>query len=659
MGPRASTSTRAPGSLPSVEEDPPSDEAAPEPLPGHVLQDVLRTRVAAIVVCDPAGNIVFANERAERVLGLERSEIVQRAYDAPQWRHTDLEGRPLADEDQPFVRVMRTRAPVEDVRHGIEWPDGRRRFLSIHGEPILDAAGAVESVVFSVADITAQVESEAELARKSGMLELALDASRMGIWDWDVRGNRVRWSHLTCAIFARPLERGDLSLEEYVAYVHPEDRQRVEGIVREALVRGGDYQIEHRIVREDGVERMIEARGRVEQEAGAGVRILGTVLDVTERRRAEEQLSQASRLETIGRLAGGVVHDFNNLLTTIIGFTDLVRAELPQDSGAHHGLKPVLEAAERGAALTRRLLGFVRDRRAQPRLLATGELLEGSRLLLGRLLPEDIRLEWELEEHLPAVFADPLQVEQILINLVINARDATPAPGRIRVRASAVPAPTDGGTECLEVAVEDHGHGIPAELLERVFDPFFTTRPEGGGTGLGLAICREIVAELGGTIELESSPGSGTRVSFRLPAGASGAPEEAEPRQLSAPPEHGSETVLVAEDDASIRDMLGAALGQRGYRVLLARDGREALDLARDLARPVDLLLTDVVMPRMGGQELVRRMRELQPDLRILLSSGYEDPLGEALPEGCTLVPKPYSLEELTWLVRRALDDEL
>jgi PAS domain S-box-containing protein len=372
---------------------------------------------------------------------------------------------------------------------------------------------------------------------------------------------------------------------------------------------------------------------------------MATIHDVTERRRLEEQLHHAQKLEAVGRLAGGVAHDFNNILTAIQGQGELLASSLSEDSPERHHLGQILRAAERGATLTRQLLAFSRKQMLQPRLLDLNHVVTGLLPMLQRLIGEDIQLVTRLDERLPAVRADAGQLEQVMVNLVVNGRDAMPAGGELTI----VTAQKESG---VALEVRDNGCGMSDETLTHLFEPFFTTKPRGKGTGLGLATVYGIVTQSKGRVSAVSRPGAGSTFCVWLPS-AAGTPEAAPP-VVSLPVERGTEKVLVVEDDVEVRRFLREVLELQGYQVLTADDGVQALELAtRDGG--VRLVISDVIMPRMSGVELAERLRaQITSPPRVLFITGYP---GETLLEQREpLLMKPFSVGELARMVRQVLD---
>lgn len=399
--------------------------------------------------------------------------------------------------------------------------------------------------------------------------------------------------------------------------------------------------------------------------ASAGIQI-GQFLA---RKQLEEQFLQAQKMEAVGRLAGGVAHDFNNLLTAIQGYVDLTLMDLRQQDPLRENLEEIRKAADRAAALTRQLLAFSRKQIFSPKVLVLNSVVTDVAKLLQRLIGEDIELRTTLDPGLGRVGADPTQMEQVIVNLALNARDAMPRGGILTIETANAELDEDYARQHLAVtpgsyvmiAVSDTGHGMDRETMSRLFEPFFTTKEKGKGTGLGLAMVYGIVKQSGGNIWVYSEPGRGTTFKIYLPR-----VEEAEepleaPREIAASTK-GSETVLFVEDEASVRKLSVRILRSRGYTVLEASNGGEALILCEDQKGPIDLLVSDVVLPQMGGRELAERLAQVRPGMRVLYLSGYtSDAIVHhgILDPGVAFLQKPFTPDELLRKMREVLDTPL
>ena len=426
------------------------------------------------------------------------------------------------------------------------------------------------------------------------------------------------------------------------------------------------YGIDKRFVKKDGSIFPTSLSVRCVRKPDGPVNYFVAVIqDISERKQVEQQLLQSQKVESIGRLAGGVAHDFNNLLTSMLGFSEFALNQLPDDSPARPNIERVIESAKRGAALTQQLLAFARKKIVRPEPLNLNRVIEHLLPLLRRLIGEHIELAARHDPALGTVLIDAGSIEQVLVNLAVNARDAMPNGGSLTLETRSTtitePEPTDPDLkpgEYVQVAVRDTGSGMTPEVLAHAFEPFFTTKPTGQGTGLGLSMCHGILKQAGGHISIESEIGRGTSVNLFLPK-VQHTPAAARTEKAVQQPHGGTESVLIVEDEPLIREFSLIALSRLGYRVSCASNGAEALELAQTLQPPPDLLITDVVMPKMGGNDLAARLARVFPQMKIVFVSGYTDDamaLGGVLDEDVHFIQKPYTAAVLASTIRTVLD---
>ncbi|MFO0674513.1 MAG: PAS domain-containing protein [Polyangiaceae bacterium] len=469
-------------------------------------------------------------------------------------------------------------------------------------------------------------------------------------------GYEVIWGRTVASVFERPIS--------WVEAIHPDDRERVLEAARTKQA-AGTYDEVYRIVRPDGEERWIRDRAfPIPDHTGRITRVAGVAEDVTLLRTAEEQVRGAQRLDAMGRLAAGVAHDFNNVLSVVLSSAELAIEQLDDGSPVREDLEQIEEAGKHAASLTRQLLAFSRHQVLQPRALDLGTVLRGLERMLRRLVREDVVVQVRLSSDELLVHADVTQIEQMIVNLVLNARDAIPAAGTIIVTAQRVslspPTCERFGVPpgaYVEVTVSDNGLGMDSRTLTQIFEPFFTTKPRGKGTGLGLATVFGIVKQSQGGLSVWSQPGRGSTFTLVLPELQGALVEETDVLLASVRDHVGQGQVLLVEDEVSVRRVARGILTRLGYDVIEAAHPMEALALEAQHPGTIDLLVTDMVMPYMGGPELAQRLLRARPDMRVLFMSGYAEDASFDIERfaGAGFLQKPLSVTSLARKVREVL----
>ena len=508
------------------------------------------------------------------------------------------------------------------------------------------------------------------LASSEKRLRSIVEWAGILVYEWDLEAGTLEWDGSTGGPAA--FDAADLpkTIDAWVEMLHPDDRERVAAAVEQHLEsQAREFNEEYRIRHPDGSYRVWLDRGMVARgRDGHLVRWIGMANDVTESRQLSDRIRVTQRLEALGRLAGGVAHDFNNIITVIAGYVDSVLDDVPPGSSMSHDLRQVHNAAERAANLTRQLLAFSRKQLLEPVVLDINEVVRAVEAMLRRTIGEDIELSFEASPQLRAVRADPGQLEQVLVNLAVNARDAMPDGGELLIRtrnfdADAEFAKRDGrmlpGAYVL-LEVQDSGTGIPPDVVKHIFDPFFTTKERGHGTGLGLATVYGIVKQSGGHVWVDTAVGKGTTFSIYLPCVEGAAQPLARAIDIgtrSASAVDPDKTILIVEDEPSIREMVAEVLQRAGYQVLAAGSGSEGISAAARHPGRIDLLLTDVILPGTNGLETARAIVRERPELRVLYTSGYtDDVLGSSLSDGTKLLRKPFSASALLRTVGEILE---
>ena len=531
--------------------------------------------------------------------------------------------------------------------------DGEYRLVLCTGAPRFAPGGNFAGYIGSKIDIT-------DLQSEKRFRQLAENIDEV-FWMLDIGTERVLYvSPAFETIWGFSSAALSQNRNRLIDAVHAEDRDRCS--VFFAKLKSEPVEETYRIVRPDGSIRWIHDRAfLVYDPEGKPYRVAGIAEDVTAQRELEDALRQAHKMEAIGRLAGGIAHDFNNLLTVVGGYLQLVLDATPPSDPRHEKLTHIMAASNRAGMLTSQLLSFTRKQMIRPKAVNVNKLLRNMEALLRPVLGEHIRLVTDLGSDLPCVNADPNQLEQVVMNLAANARDAMPKGGGLRVRTALVNASVQTGSDryfgrSVLIQVSDTGCGMSAHVLEHAFEPFFTTKGVGKGTGLGLSTVYGIIQQNHGTIHVSSSPGRGTTVEILLPASQQG--EDA--NLAASPPEklRGTESILVAEDEPDLRKLVCETLNQLGYSVLQAEDGYEAMRLLEEQQCRVDVLLTDVIMPKMGGPELANRVRSLAPGAKVIYMSGYTDDTLESygsLDPDTEYIQKPFTPAALAEKLRQVL----
>jgi len=528
-----------------------------------------------------------------------------------------------------------------------------------------------ERVAARTASLMKEVEerrrAEETLSEVTRRLQLAMASAHLGIWDWDIRNDRVIWDDKMCELYGVDSDAGPAGIDEWENRLHPDDREMVAGALEAALRGEREYALEHRVLHPDGTQKYIKVNGMVMRDAdGQAVRMIGLNQDISEQKALEDQLRQAQKMEAIGQFAGGIAHDFNNILTAIFGFASLVQLKMAETDPLRFNIDQVLAAAERAAGLTQSLLTFSRKQVLNLRPVNLNEVINKVDKFVGRIIGEDIKLQLVHKVDDLVVSADSGQVEQVLLNLATNARDAMPQGGifsivteRVEIDKEYIDFYGFGSPGAYaRMVVSDSGTGMDAATKKRIFDPFFTTKDVGKGTGLGLSIVYGIVKQHKGFINVYSEPGRGTTFSIYLPLAKGELLAKAEQTMMQYPA-GGSETILMAEDDAVVRELSKTVLTEFGYQVIEAVNGEDALQKFLEHRDSIQLLLLDIVMPKKNGKELYDDIKKTGSEVKVLFLSGYPAEVISntgLMEDGSNLIMKPVHPQDLLRRIREELD---
>ncbi|MBI3205874.1 MAG: PAS domain S-box protein [Myxococcales bacterium] len=616
----------------------------------------------------PDGTWLRVNQKLCSIVGYSREELAAKTFQ-------DITHPDDLDLDLAFVgRVLSGELATYSMQKRYFRKTGETVWIHLTVSLVRKSDGEPDYFISVVEDISERVRASAEFEQQRQLLEEAQALSHIGSVEADLTSGRVHWSAEARRIFGIGEGEPEPDIEAGLSRVYPADLERVRARVEHARAGRGIPEIDFRVLRPGGEVRSVLGRGALRVGDDGHLSVVCSLQDVTDQQRAleergrlEAQLLAAQKLEAVGRLAGGIAHDFNNIVSAVLGYSDLALAGLRAEDPLRRDLEQVHKAGERAAALTRQLLAFSRRQVLDLRVLDPNQIAADLERMLGRLIGEDVTLRLELDPKVGYVRADRGQLEQVLMNLVVNARDAMPSGGELVIATAAVEAgaallatyPELASGSWVRLSVRDSGEGMPPEVLARIFEPFFTTKEQGKGTGLGLSTVYGIVRQSGGHVRVESQPGQGSRFDVYLPR--LGEAERAASVHPPAPgPAAGSETILLVEDEAAVRDLAARMLRRSGYRVLTAAHGGEALLICEKHPGPIHLLLSDVVMPEMGGRELAERVAQLRPGVRVLFMSGYSDDDVARRGVGgqfAAVVAKPFDVATLTRAVRALLDD--
>jgi two-component system, cell cycle sensor histidine kinase and response regulator CckA len=620
-------------------------------------------RDSALYMLTPEGRHATWNKGISRILGYEKIEFLRLPPDELFTPEDRAQGVPEAEISEAIEQGM-----VSAERWMVR-KDGTWIPVSVSMTSVLDQNGKLVGFAKRLRDLTEVRRIEEELRRHKEALELGYEAAGLGTWDHDLVTGELLLDQRARAMFGfHPDE--PVTYSSWESAVHPEDLGPMEELRGSAIREQQAFSSQFRVLCPDGTTHWIAAVGRAsyEQSTGKPLRMRGILLDITERKQTEERLQEVVRLEAIGRLAGGIAHDLNNMLVAILGFSDLLAQSLEPDDPRREDLNQITQAANQSANLTRQLLAFARRELIQPRRLELNAIVRHAAGILRPVVGENIHLVVRLSPELGDIHADRARVEQIVMNLVLNARDAMPQGGQVDVETETIEldatppvwqpdsdAPPPG--RYVVLSVRDTGYGMDPGTLQHIWEPFFTTKPTGLGTGLGLSVVYGSVKQSGGFVWVESEVGRGTMVRVYWPENPV-AGEQPEDTAAPIPAQRGTETVLVVEDEPTVRALIVRTVTGFGYYCFQARDADEALELLKQ-GNTIDLVITDVVMPGMSGGRLGELLAREHPTVPVLYTSGFanDDVIRRGLLDASRpFLQKPFGPNELARKIREVLE---
>lgn len=605
------------------------------------------------------GHFVEINQAGLEMLGIRREDL-------PGYTTDSFYADPA--ERVRFQEEVEKMGAVKDFEVTLYSRQGRPIICLLTSSVLRDSSGSVTGYHGIMHDITARKQADLALQESERRFRATFEQAAVGIAHVSLDGSLLSFNRKLAEMLG--YQRDELLRLKLQELSKPGSKDE-DSTWRQDLLDGQlqTFSVEKELLRKDRSPFWVTQTVSALRRHDGGLEYFIYVLaDITEQKKLEEQYRQAQKMEALGRLAGGVAHDFNNLLTGLMGYSELALHEVREESAAAGYLAEVIELGRKARDLTGHLLTFSRPQSSRRVLVDVNQLIQADVKMLQRTLGEQIELLFDPGEGLAPVQVDPGQLEQVLLNLAINARDAMPDGGRLTIRTfQAFPKPEAAvlrsreraqASVCIEI--KDTGHGMDEATMERIFEPFFTTKGPGMGTGLGLAMVHGIITKHGGQVEVKSAPGQGASFTLALPAGSDPhLPAAAQHRDAVPEPAGGTETILVVEDEKAVRALIERVLTRAGYRVLVAAEAAEAMQIYREHRREISLLLSDIVMPGKSGVELSRALRRLEPGLKVVFVSGYMhlDDLAKAvMTSGDPLVQKPFRPAELLAKVREVLD---
>jgi PAS domain S-box-containing protein len=617
-------------------------------------------RQGTIALANSACASLFGAPSADALFGKQMLDFVH-----PDNREAVKQRLQKYGQDTNYIRQNETKL----IR-----PDGVEKYAEVVARSIIYQGELAFQVTYR--DMSQRRQAEQELRQSEQNLATAQRMAHLGSFEYgltnpgDLDKMPVQWSDEVFRIFGYEPGQINVTRAVFLRAVHPDDRDRVLNVATKATQERRGHGVEYRVIRPDGIERIVHGELNIvcDEKTGTPLRTVGTIQDITESKHLEKMFLQAQKMEAVGRLSGGVAHDFNNLLMVIMGYADVLVDRLGENDVLRRKAEEIKKAGQRAASLTRQLLAFSRQQVLQPTVVNLNSVVTDVKKMLGRLIGEDIELVTVLSPDLGQIKADQGQIEQVIVNLAVNARDAMPRGGKLTAETANIEVDDAYAREqgnvspgsFIMLTVTDTGVGMDAETQSHIFEPFFTTKERGKGTGLGLATVYGVVKQSGGFIWVYSEPGHGTRFKILLPRVEE--PAHAVTQNASSEASYGgSETILLAEDEESLRQLLMNILSEYGYTVLEAANGPQALGIARQYQGQIHLLVTDVVMPGMSGPQLATELGPVRPNIKVLYMSGYTEFAAghtEIPQRGRLLLQKPFTRQSLADKVRQALGSD-
>ncbi len=629
---------------------------------------------AAVIVHDTDSRIIVCNAKAQDLLGLTEDQMLGKTAMDSDWKFLKGDGEIMSVEENPVIQVLTTRKPLRDLTACINRPKTVDQvWVTVNADPAFDSKGNIQQVVVTFMDITELKRSEANLKKSQAFLNTTGRMAKVGGWELDLNSLEVLWTEETARIHEVPLSYVP-PLDEAIKFYPPEERPGLEEAIERAIAYGEPYDREMRFNTATGKHLWVHAICNPQVVDGKTVKLIGTFQDITARKRdqkdrlrLESQLRQAAKIEAVGTLAGGIAHDFNNILGIVIGNTELAMDDVPEWNPARTNLNEIKTASLRARDVVRQLLSFSRKSEQKQRPIKISTVVKESVKLLRASIPTTIEFRSNISADHKPIMADSTQIHQVIINLCTNAAHAMEESSGILELSLAEVELNEEATanynqinpgRYVQLTVSDTGSGIDHEIMDRIFDPYFTTKEVDKGTGIGLSVVNGIVKNHDGAISVHSEPNKGTTVKVLFPVIDEKPVQE---KAISEVLPQGNEHVLFIDDEKALVKMGRQVLERLGYQVEVSTNPVEALEQFRSNPNRFDLVITDMTMPQMTGDNLVKEILNIRPDMLIILCTGYSEKIDKVSAEEIGIrkyIEKPLNKRELSIAIRELLDDQ-